>query len=129
MRSKNVTIWGRQFDLKISYDHFDNDVIPVDMREARDSIFDSWQSVEDALPSLKQYCLEHNADDVEHLYGGKIIDNIFRIVVPDCLYVLPSEKEHTVALMLNYRFDLEEGLALLFIDEKLDSICPQSEVF
>ena len=129
MRNVKVSIWGRPFDLKVSYDHFDDDVIPSDMVEARDRMLASWDSVEAALDDVKKYCLEHNGDEVEQLYGTRSIDNVFRIAVPDCLYVLPSLDERKVALMLNYRFDLEEGLALLFANEALVSIGPQGDVF
>ena len=129
MHSKHVVLWGREFDLRISYDHYDDDKIPNDMTEACDKIIDSWDAVESALPELKRYCLSHNAEDVERLYGLRDVDNIFRIVTPDCLFVQQSTRVRTVSLMLNYRFDLEEGLALRFVNETLASIGPQSDVF
>lgn len=129
MHSKHVVLWGRKFDLRISYDYYDDDEIPNDMASARDRIFGSWDKVDNALPELKRYCLIQDTDDVERLYGSKSIDNIFRIAVPDYLFIQQSAQVRTVALMLNYRFDPEDGLALLFKDEELVSICPQSEVF
>ena len=129
MHDRQVALWGREFKLIISYDHYDDGVIPNDMAYARDKLFESWDEVENALPELKWYCLSCNAEDVEQLYGSKDIDNIFRIVIPDYLFVQESSQVRTVALMLDYRFDPEEGLALLFKDEKLAAICPQSEVF
>lgn len=129
MRSKMVSIWGRAFDLKISYDHYDDDTIPSDMAEARDRLFESWHAVDDSLTALKDYCAERNGSEIEQLEGTRCVDNIFRIAVPDCLFVLPSGATRRVALMLNYRFDPEEGLALLFENESLKTICPQSEVF
>ena len=129
MNSKAVSIWGREFDLKVSYDHYDDDVIPEEMKHTRDAILSSWSVVDSSLDDLKRYCLERDHDAICKLYSGEQIDNIFRIVMPDCLFVLSSEGCRRVALMLDYRFDPEEGVALLFENEELVCLCPQSSVF
>ena len=66
---------------------------------------------------LKKYCAK---DD-----DGGDMENLFRYVMPRYLFLPKVQKRRTVALMCDYRFDPEHGLALVFENEKLKEIGSQ----
>lgn len=129
--NKDLMIWGREFSLEVAYDYFD-EPIPQIMTEALEDLVSNQNSFDDALPLVTQYCLENDRDEIQKISRTDGIDNIFRYVMPQSLYVLEPETErkvmHRVALMCDYRFDPEEGLAVLFEDEKPTAILPHSSV-
>lgn len=91
--------------------------------EAKQAIFDKWQAVEDAKPEVEKYCLKCDGDVI-----GERIENIFKYVMPTELLMLRDGSAHKVALMCNYRFDPEHGIAVVFKGEKLLGIMPQDEL-
>ena len=129
--TENLTIWGREFNLQVSYDYYD-EPIPQAMKDALESFIASPSCIEQALPKLNSYCLDNDSEELLSLSRTAGVDNIFRYVLPEYLYVLePDESRnaiHRVALMCDYRFDPEEGLALVFENEELADIVPQSSV-
>lgn len=129
MNSATLTIWGRELNLRIEYDHYDDDVIPLEMQEALRRFLQSRESIEVSLPSLKCYCKKQNYSDIISTFGNDEIDDIYSIAMPVSICVLPSEENRRVSLMLDYRFDLEEGIGMLFENEKLCYIGTQSSVF
>ena len=59
---------------------------------------------------------------------GKNVDNIFKYVIPKIIYVPNNCKKRTVALLCNFKFDIEHGLALVYENEKLVNIVSQDEI-
>ena len=122
MHSQKLEIWGREFDLEVRfYNYDDEEVTPLQKQTA------------DRLPSidfnksktmLDQYILENNRDEL----GRDDIDNIFKYVIPKYILVFRTEEIRTFALMCNYRFDPEHGLAILFEEEGPVSVTPQDDV-
>lgn len=130
--TKSVTIWGRPFDLDIVFDCFDDEEILDNQREALSEFLDALKAddlqkpncVEQAKPAVEKYCVDNSEGELE----GAGVDNIFRYVIPTGIYVVRSEKDHEVALMCNFRFDLEHGMAIVFKNLKLSEIGPQDIV-
>lgn len=130
--TEKLTIWGRVFDLRVAFDYYD-EPIPAVMTQAAESFAASSGCVQEAYSRLEQYCLENDGSKIASMSHSDGIDNIFRYVMPDYLFVLEPDEErgvmHRVALMCDYRFDPEEGLALIFEDERFKEICPQSAAY
>ena len=67
---------------------------------------------------MKKYCLEQNGAEI----GDSAITNIFKFVAPKYLYVAREKEGHTVAVMCSYKYDRENGLAVVFENGRLNRI-------
>ena len=53
------------------------------------------------------------------------VDNIFKYVMPKNIYVPRNLKKRVVAIMCNYKFDTEHGIAVVFENEQFKEIGAQ----
>ena len=119
--TNSMNLWGRDFSLPVYYEcNSDQDVLDI-QKEAKDALLASWDTVEDSKEAIEDYCLERDDDQIE----GPIT-NIFRYVIPTSIVVLRSDDTRKAALMCNYRFDPEHGLAAVFENEKLRPSSPKT---
>ena len=89
----------------------DNEVDNEDGNSISNSIDNCISIADDALEEVKKYCLAKDGDVIE----GKKIDNIFKYVVPEKIFV---KRDGRVALMCRYKFDMEQGIAVVFEEGK-----------
>jgi len=123
MNKEEFMIWGRKFALSVQYDCYEGeDILPI-----QEEAFDCFKKESDIIlasdQEMKKYCLEKNKAEI-----GENIDNIFKYVMPASIFVKRTREKHIVALMCNYKFDMEHGLAIVFEDEKLSQIGSQDIV-
>lgn len=116
MNKINTIIWGRKFELDVIIKVFENSSITKEQNNAINE-FSKINDFNDSLDSVKQYVL--NNGGIEN--GIKNIDNIFKYVMPKCIYV-PKTNKRTVAIMCDYKFDPEHGIAVVYEDEKYNSV-------
>ncbi|WP_026836124.1 DUF6985 domain-containing protein [Eubacterium xylanophilum] len=121
MNKIEYNLWGREFDLDITYDCYSDEEVLESQKEAVKSFLRFSKETDDALESVKEYCLTNNRKEI----GSNNIDNIFKYVVPQYLFVPRDEMHQTVAIMCNYKFDLEGGMAIVFQNGKLLDIGKQ----
>ncbi len=115
MSSITKEIWGRKLTLEI---YPEGGKAPTDEQSlALERILAAWDAIECALPALREYCAKN--DD------GKDMDNVFHYVMPRYLFLPRAQKERTVALMCDCRFEPEHCLALVFENEELKEIGTQ----
>lgn len=113
------TVWGREFKMSIVFQNFPGEEVTSN-QEAVVSTLEDLQ-LDAALDLLKDYILKWNAEEVE----SPDIINIFKYVIPKS-FLIPREKEkRVVALMCNYKFDMEHGIAVVFENEKIKAVGPQ----
>lgn len=124
MTSLTRNVWGREFDLDVTFEDWDGEGVLDSQWASYGSIIMSWQAIEDALPKLEDYCLELDKD----MIGEAHIDNIFRFVIPKSLFISREEARQVVALMCDYRFDPDNGIAVVFVNGKLAEIGTQDIV-
>ena len=74
-----------------------------------------------SLEHVKNYV---ETDEFARLNGDKI-ENIFKYVMPKEIFVPHTEKHRNVAIMCNYKFDIEHGLAVLFENGQFKKVGPQ----
>lgn len=86
-------------------------------------LFDHWSGAEASLGAVKEYCEKNSNGQVQ----AKDIDNVFKYVVPRSIFVM-REPEDCVALMCDFRFELEHGMAIVLRNGKLDKITDQDSV-
>ncbi|MFC2706458.1 MAG: DUF6985 domain-containing protein [Olsenella profusa] len=121
MSSITKEIWGRELKLEI---YPEGGKAPTDEQSlALERILATWDAVECAAPALREYCAKEKycARDSD----GKDADNVFHYVIPRHLFLPRMQKERTVALMCDCRFEPEHGLALVFENEKLKEVGTQ----
>ena len=124
MSKEKITIWSRDFDIEVKYDCYSGEEILQIQKDAIKAFLKSGNAVDAALNQVKQYCLKNNKEDI----GKDSIENIFKYVMPKYLYVARNKDKHVVAIMCNYKFDLENGIAVVFENEKFSKIGMQDIV-
>lgn len=117
------SLWGRKLQLKVSFDCLEGEEITSSQEQALDSLFDHWSGAEASLDAVKEYCEKNSNGQVQ----AKDIDNVFKYVVPRSIFVM-REPEGCVALMCDFRFELEHGMAIVLRNGKLDKITDQDSV-
>lgn len=124
MTSLTRKIWGREFELPVRFEDLDQQGITDGQWNAYGKMISSWTALDGSLSQLKEYCLKSDGSMIEN--GN--ISNIFRYVIPKYLFVPEEDAVRTVALMCDYRFDPEHGIAIVFQNEKLAEIGMQDVV-
>ena len=121
--TEKITIWGREFDIKIIYDVFSGEEILNEQKESFDAFMAKSADLLSDSTEVEKYCVKNNKKEI-----GESISNIFKYVIPTSLVIRRDNKKHNVALLCNYRFDEEHGLALIFENEKLVRIGTQDDI-
>ena len=120
MTNKKITIWGREFELEVKYDCYTGEEVLETQKETV-ALFNDDNITEESLDEIKKYCLSLNSEEIE-----QPIENIFKYVAPKYLFVPRDDNKKIIAIMCNYRFDMDNGIAIVFEDGKLSRIGSQN---
>lgn len=107
--------------LRITYDCYSNEKILKSQETAVQDFSKAVESIDSSLEEVKNYCLSINKEEI----GSDVIENIFKYVAPKYLFVPRDEKKQVVAIMCNYKFDTEGGIAIVFENGKFKTIGKQ----
>jgi len=110
MSKLKINIWGRDFELPLIYKTYSDNEIKTLQKEAVELFLDNAESTETSLTAVKEYVL---ATASSQLTDNKI-ENIFKYVMPKSIYVPQNRSRRVVAIMCNYKFDMEHGMAVVF---------------
>ena len=121
--SKVLKIWGRKLRLNIDMDCIDDEIITPIQEETLSAFLSEKTIIDNALPKVKEYCLAE-----KELNGEKSIENIFKYVSPKTIFVPRDDKKKTVAILCDYYFDEEHGIAIVFENGLLKRIVEQDDV-
>lgn len=121
MNKVQLNVWGRFFDLEVIYDCFDDEKVLASQEEAFHAFCAAGEAIARSQKDIEKYCMNQNPKEI----NMDSIDNIFKYVIPKYIYITRSEKDHVVALMCNYRFDMDNGIAMVFKNETLVEIGSQ----
>lgn len=124
MSKEKMSIWGREFEMEVMYDCYVGEEVLDSQKEALAHFLKAKDGIEASLEEVKKYCLEQNGAEI----GDGTITNIFKFVAPKYLYVARTVGKHIVAVMCNYKFDQENGIAVVFEDGKMNRIGRQDIV-
>ncbi len=117
-------LWGRELKLEIVFDAFEGeDVLPI-QEDALHSILDSWNAVNNSKTDVRTYCLQESPSDAKFIRENDILN----YVLPTQLFIGRDKDHHDVYLLCEYRFDPEEGIAVRFVDERLEEVASQQIV-
>lgn len=119
MNEMELNIWGRKFNLEVVFDCYSGEDVTEEQTDAYKRFAAMAEGlVNDAKAQVELYCL-----DINHHEIGEKIDNIFKYVIPKKIYVArPYKNERIVALICAYKFNPDDGLAIVFKNEKLSEI-------
>lgn len=113
MSKEKIVIWGRELELEVKYDCYTGEDILESQKVALSAFLESDNSIDTSVVKVKKYCLEQNREEI-----GEEITNIFKYVAPKYLYIARNTDKNVVAIMCNYKFDPENGIAVVFENEK-----------
>lgn len=123
MREETIWIWGREMTLPVVFDCYEGERVLSGQRAALRWFLEDPAPLNAALPAVENYC---RAVDPEE-FGGGPVDNIFRYVMPQRIFVKKTgDDSRVVALLCAYRFDEENGLAVVFRNEALEQVGTQN---
>lgn len=118
----DISIWGRELELEVIYDCFEDESILPEQEEALSEFLSHPKLLEDAKPVLENYIHKTKPEnaDVEEII------NFFKFVRPRSLFIKrPRNCEHIIALLCDYKYDLDNGIAIVFKNEQLKEIGEQ----
>lgn len=121
MNKIKMMLWGRKFNFDVTFDCYSDEKVLESQKQAVQKLSEMSDEIADSLESVKEYCLSNNKEEI----GAEKIDNIFRYVAPKYLFVPRDEKKQVVAIMCNYKFDSEGGIAVVFENGKIKEIGKQ----
>lgn len=121
MNKYKLSIWGRNFELPLLYECYHDEEVIESQREAFAMFEANSAAVAASLEHVKNYV---ETDEFARLNGDKI-ENIFKYVMPKEIFVPHTEKHRNVAIMCNYKFDIEHGIAVLFENGQFKKVGPQ----
>ena len=120
MNKVRTQIWGREFELPVIIKQFKGKEITDTQKEAVERLEQNLDIFNLAKDEVEKYIIDSGLKEK----GINEIDNIFKYVIPKSISV-PKSKKRVVALMCNFKFDMEHGLSIIFENEKLKEVGSQ----
>ena len=75
----------------------------------------------DAKLKIKVDILKYDSTEI----GSDHVDNVFKYVMPKNVLITRNDKDRQFAVMCNYKFDMEHGLAVVFENEEFKTVGAQ----
>ena len=124
MSKCKMSIWERKFELPLMYECYAGEEVLESQKEAFAMLEDNAKELARSLDQVKKYVKKTGAAQL----AGDEIENIFKYVMPKSIFVPHSKKRRTVAIMCNYKFDMEHGIAVVFENGQFKKVGPQDIV-
>lgn len=120
MSKQSFEIWGRTLELDIVYDCYSGEeILDVQERAFREFSEKAQLIFETAKCKAEEYCLNTNGEEIEDDH----IENLFKYVKPKTIYIKrPTNSDRIVAILCAYRFNPDDGLAIVFTNEQFTAI-------
>ena len=109
-KTLDLIIWGRQFSLPIEYDCYAGESVTEEQIAALEVFASHEDWIQKAKRQVEAYCKKRVMEDAQN----EKKNNIFSYIKPEALFVKRDEGHPRVALMCKYRYDPENGLAVVF---------------
>lgn len=118
-----ANLWGSEVELDVYFEQLDFEE-PTDAQLDAFSRVDAiWPHADDAIPCIVEY-LKKEAVEI----GAHFEEDSWRSLVhPTTLFVAESD-DRTVAILCEFDFDSEHGLAVVFEDEQFTAVGSQDIV-
>ena len=109
----DINIWDRDFSLKVEYDCYKGETVTDEQISSLNGFIVNSVLIDKSKEKVVKYCKNDVLDDDEN--DKK--DNIFSYIKPDYIFV-KHEKKPRVAIMCKYKYDPENGIAVVFNPNK-----------
>lgn len=119
MSKRVFDIWGREFELNVIFECYPDEEVLSSQRAAVEQV---------CIPGVIDTALEYVKNYIKNTAVSQVelpINNIFKYVMPKSIFVPHSKKSSQIAIMCNYKFDAEHGIAIVFEDGKYKEIGTQ----
>ncbi|MCD7740788.1 MAG: hypothetical protein LUI06_01060 [Ruminococcus sp.] len=124
MNKIKISIWNRDFEIDARFCQYEGEEITQTQQEALDKFCESPNIITaKSISEVKEYTANASDDTLK----ADDIENIFKYVMPTYLFI-PRSEHREIAIMCNFKFDIEHGIAVLFKDEELFKIGEQDIV-
>ncbi len=119
MSKVKVSIWGREFELGVSYQNFPGEIVTENQRNTLSAV--PSVDYDAAKTGVEGYIRKFFSAEL----GNERLDNIFRFVMPKSVLITRTEGTRVFAIMCNFKLDMEHGIAVIYEDEQLKAVGPQ----
>lgn len=108
-------LWGRELTVNIVYDCYEGEkILPTQKVAYEKFIKKAEKLMDESLSKVKEYCIQTNSEEIQE----DEISNIFRYVKPKEIFIKRTHNgDRMVAMVCAYKFNPENGLAILFKNE------------
>ena len=106
----SMSIWEREYSLPVKFDCYADETVTDEQVEMFSTFSSNPEWINNAKSAVEEYCF----DSVKEDNTNNQKENIFSYIKPDYIYVVNDSVCPRVALMCNYRYDPEHGLAIVF---------------
>lgn len=108
--SLKLTIWDRAFSLPIEYECYKDEKVTKEQKAAVKNFAKHKDWIDASKSKVEKFCREQVQEDEDNQKK----DNIFSYIKPDYLFVKRDDECPRVALMCKYRYEPENGLAIVY---------------
>lgn len=119
MSKVKASIWGREFELSVSYQNFPGEEITENQRNTLAAITSVDYDI--AKNGVERYIRKFFSSEL----GNESLDNIFRFVMPKSVLITRTEDVRVFAIMCNFKLDMEHGIAVIYENEEFKAAGPQ----
>ena len=119
-----MNIWGREITLDVYYKTYKGQKIEIDQIDSYYNFLNDSCELQKSKDKLIDYIEKNYKNNLKE----QRIDNIFKYVLPKTLYISSNTDKRLVAILCDFRFDEEHGLAIIFEKEKFKKIASQDEI-
>lgn len=124
MNKEKMTIWGRDFELDVCMECYPGETVLDSQESALTALLKADNGIENAKKQVEEYVIANN----KRSFPDGEMDNIFRYVIPVSIFVPHNKKCSLAAILCNYRFDMEHGLAIVFENGAFRSVGSQDSI-
>lgn len=117
--NKKMMIWDREFELNIVLECYPGETV-LDTQKDALLWLDDGEMIASVLDVVKEYVEKTTTTEID-----LPIKNIFKYVVPKSVFIPHSKNTAKLAIMCNYKFDMEHGIAIVFEKGKFKEVGPQ----
>lgn len=124
MNECKISIWDRAFELSVTYECYSGEEVLESQKKAFSMLEEDTSAVAESLDAVKKYICMTGASQLKE----DSIENIFKYVMPKSIFIPHDGKRRIAAIMCNYKFDMEHGLAVVFDSGKFVEVGTQDLV-
>lgn len=124
MSKIKMNIWDRDLKLEVYFKKYQG----KEATELQQKSYECFVNADDVLNQSLKKLITFIEKEYKDKLQEKRIENIFKYVIPKTIYIPNNSKKRMVALLCNFKFEEEHGLALVFENEKLTNIVLQDDI-